>query len=150
MRLLVDGDASGHRDLLLDLSREHDVEIVWVHNPSHRAPAEEPGLRLTVVLADSASQAADMVLMNLAQAGDVVVTADLGLALVCVSKGAAAISTLGHWFRADEMSARMEFRALAARLRRGGEYLDRKPPHKRLDDWRLEQELRKALAKDEG
>jgi uncharacterized protein YaiI (UPF0178 family) len=77
-----------------------------------------------------------------------VVTGDLGLALVCVARGAAAISPRGFWFKAEEMESRMEFRALAARLRRGGEYLDRKPPRKRLDDWRFETELRRALAAD--
>jgi uncharacterized protein len=145
MRLLVDGDASGHRDLLIELSREHDVELVWVHNPSHRPPWPEPGLRLTVHLADGGSQAADMMLMNLAQPGDLVVTGDLGLASVCVVKGAAAISPRGFWFREDELAQRLEFRALAARLRRGGVQLDKKPAHRRLDDHRFEMELREAL-----
>lgn len=146
MRILVDGDASGHRDVILDLSREFDVEVVWVHNPSHRAPVPEPGLKLTVHLADGGSQAADMVIMNLAVPGDLVVTGDLGLASVCVVKGAAAISPRGFWFRAEDLGMKLEFRALAARLRRGGVNLDKKPPAKRLDDHRFEMELRAALA----
>jgi uncharacterized protein YaiI (UPF0178 family) len=146
MRILVDGDASGHRDLLLDLSREHDVEIVWVSNPSQRPPHPEPGLKLTIHLADGSSQAADIVVMNLAQAGDLVVTGDLGLAVVCVAKGAAAISPLGFWYREQDLHQRMEFRALAAKLRRGGIQLEHKPPKKRLDDYRFEMELRRALS----
>lgn len=145
MRILVDGDASGHRDAILELSREFGVEVVWVHNPSHRAPVPEPGLKLTVHLADGGSQAADMVLMNLAAPGDIVVTGDLGLASVCVAKGAAALSPRGFWFKAEELAGRLEFRALAARLRRGGVQLDRRPPHRRLDDHRFEMELREAL-----
>lgn len=146
MRVLVDGDASGHRDLILDLSREFDIEIVWVSNPSTRPPYPEPGLKLTIHLADGASQAADIVIMNLAVPGDIVVTGDLGLAMVCVSKGAAALSTLGFWYREDELQQRMEFRALAAKLRRGGVQLEHKPPKKRLDDYRFEMELRRALS----
>lgn len=146
MRILVDGDAAGHRDLILDLSREYDVEIVWVHNPSHRAPYPEPGLKLTVHLADGGPQAADIVIMNMAAPGDFVVTGDLGLASVCVTRGAAAISPRGFWFRAEDLGARLEFRALAARLRRGGVNLDKKPPKQRLDDHRFEMELRAALA----
>lgn len=146
MRILVDGDASGHRDVILDISREFDVEVVWVHNPSHRAPVPEPGLKLTVHLADGGSQAADMVIMNLAAPGDYVVTGDLGLASVCVAKGAAALSPRGFWFRAEDMAQRLEYRALSARLRRGGVNLDKKPPAKRLDDHRFEMELRAALA----
>lgn len=149
MRILVDGDSAGMRDRLIEAAREHDVELVWVHNPSQRPPWPEPGLRLTVHLADSATQAADMVIMNLAVAGDVVVTGDLGLASVCVSKGAAALSPRGFWFRVDEMVQRLEWRALATRLRRGGVHMDKKPPHRRLDDWRFDQELRRALAPGE-
>lgn len=145
MRLLVDGDASGHRDFMVSLARELDVALVWVHNPSHRPPQPEPGLRLETRLADGDKQAADVVLMNLAAVGDVVVTGDLGLALVCVAKGAAAISPRGFWYRPEDMERRMEFRALAARLRRGGAALEGKPPHRRLDDWRFEVELRRAL-----
>jgi len=146
MRLLIDGDASGHRDLLLDLSREHDVEIIWVSNPSSRPPVPEPGLKLTVHLADGGPQAADIVIMNLASPGDIVVTGDLGLALVCVAKGAATISTLGFWYREETLHQKMEFRALAAKLRRGGVHLEHKPPTKRLDDYRFEMELRRALS----
>jgi uncharacterized protein YaiI (UPF0178 family) len=148
VRILVDGDASGHKTYLAELAIETGVELVWVHNPSHRPPAPEPGLRLTVHLADAASQATDMVVMNLAGPDDIVVTGDLGLAMVCVAKGAAAISPRGFWYRAEELAARMEFRALAERLRRGGDFLDRKPPHRRLDDWRFEGELRRALGAD--
>jgi uncharacterized protein YaiI (UPF0178 family) len=145
MRILVDGDASGHRDVLLEIARDFDVEIVWVHNPSHRPPWPEEGLKLTVHLADGGSQAADMVIMNMAAPGDVVVTGDLGLASVCVVKGAAALSPRGFWFKAEELEQRLEFRALAARLRRGGVNLDKKPPQRRLDDHRFEMELRAAL-----
>ena len=148
MRVLVDGDSAGHRDLLVALAVETQVELVWVHNPSQRPPYPEPGLpiRLTVHLADAAAQAADMVLMNMAAAGDIVVTGDLGLASVCVAKGAAAISPRGFWYRHEDLMQRLEWRALGERLKRGGVHLDHKPPRKRLDDWRFEQELRQALS----
>jgi len=146
MRIVVDGDASGQRDVIVALAREFGVPLLWVHNPSHRPPVQQEGLDLRVHLADGGAQAADVVVMNFAAVDDIVVTGDLGLALVCVAKGAAAISPRGFWYRAEDMGTRMEFRALAARLKRGGEYLHHKPPHRRLDDWRFEQELRRALA----
>jgi len=83
--------------------------------------------------------------MNLSQPGDIVVTGDLGLASVCVVRGAAALSPRGFWFREDELLQRLEFRALAARMRRGGVNLEHKPPHRRLDDHRFELELRRAI-----
>lgn len=148
MRLLVDGDSSGHRDLIKGIARETKAELVWVHNPSHQPPSPEEGLSLTVHLADAGPQGADILLMNFARPEDIVVTGDLGLAMVCVAKGAAAISPRGFWYRAEEFQIRSEFRALAARLKRGGEYLHRKPKSVRLDDWRFESELRRALGAD--
>ncbi len=145
MRLLVDGDSAGHRELLLELAIEFDVEMVWVGNYSQRPPNPREGLRLLVKQVDIASQAADMVLMNDAGPGDLLITGDLGLASVCVTKGSGALSPKGFWFRKEDMMQRLEWRALSARLRRGGVQLDKVPARRRLDDWRFEQELRMAL-----
>ncbi len=143
---MVDGDASGHRGLLARLARETGVGLLWVHNPSQSPPSPEAGLDLEARRVDAASQAVDLEIMNAAGPGDIVVTGDLGLAMVCVAKGAAAISPRGFWYRAEELERRMEYRELAARLRRDGYRLDAKPPKVRLDDWRFEAELRRALA----
>ena len=145
MRILVDGDSSGHRDLLIALAREFDLEIVWVCNHANRPPWPEDGLKLTVRHMDVHDQAADIELMNLSRIDDIVITGDLGLASVCIVRGAAALSPRGFWFREDQLLERLEFRALAARLRRGGVNLDHKPPHRRLDDHRFELELRRAI-----
>jgi uncharacterized protein YaiI (UPF0178 family) len=145
MRILVDGDSSGHRDLLIAIVREFDLELVWVCNHASRPPWPEEGLKLTVRHMDVDAQAADMELMNLSRPGDIVITGDLGLASVCVVRGAAALSPRGFWFKEDHLLERLEFRALAARLRRGGVNLEHKPPHRRLDDHRFELELRRAI-----
>jgi uncharacterized protein YaiI (UPF0178 family) len=145
MRVLVDGDSSGHRDFLVALAKEMDGEMVWVCNHASRPPWVEPGSKLSVRHMDIASQAADMELMNLSRPGDIVVTGDLGLASVCVSRGAAALSPRGFWYRVEDMAQRLEWRALGARLRRGGVNLDKKPAATRLDDHRFEEELRHAL-----
>lgn len=145
MRILVDGDSSGHRDLLIATVREFDLEMIWVCNHASKPPWPEEGLKLTVRHMDVDAQAADMELMNLSRPGDIVVTGDLGLASVCVVRGAAALSPRGFWFKEDQLLERLEFRALAARLRRGGVNLEHKPPHRRLDDHRFELELRRAI-----
>ena len=145
MRILVDGDSSGHRDLLIKLAKEFGIELVWVCNYSSRPPWPEEGLKLTVRHLDEGGQMADMEIMNLSRPGDIVVTGDLGLASVCVVKGAGALSPRGFWFKQDELQQRLEFRALAARMRRGGVNLEHKPPHRRLDDHRFELELRRAI-----
>ena len=145
MRILVDGDSAGHRDVIIAAAKEHDSELIWVCNFATKPPWPEPGLKLTIRHMDVADQAADMELMNLSRAGDIVITGDLGLASVCVVRGAAALSPRGFWFRQEDLMARLEFRALAARMRRGGVNMEHKPPHRREDDHRFEMELKRAL-----
>lgn len=151
MRLLVDGDSCGHRQLIIELAKEYGIELHWVNNVSQNPPAPEEGLKLTSHLADIAKDAADMVLMNLAGPGDLVVTGDLGLATVVLAKGSAAISPRGHWFYHADIAQKMEFRHLRQEIKRQGRNLRGSTPKSRfLDAERFESELRHALEGDKG
>jgi hypothetical protein len=148
MKLLVDGDSAGRRDAVLDLAEEFGVEVHWVCNSHQKPPMPEPGrgYKLFTYLADDHRDAADMKIMNLSERGDLVVTADLGLALVCVSKGCAALSPRGHWYKHEELAEKMEFRHLRAEVKRRGGQLGGGPPKARKpDEIRFEEELRHAL-----
>ena len=143
--VLVDGDSAGHRKLLMELAIEFDAELVWVCNVLQSVPEKQAGLRLTVHQVDMHPQAADEKIMNLAAAGAVVVTGDLGLATVCIAKGAAAISPRGHWFWEDKLAQRMELRHLFTQQRRAGKRTHGPTGASHLDDERFEAELRDAL-----
>jgi uncharacterized protein YaiI (UPF0178 family) len=146
VRILVDGDSAGRRELIFSLAMEFGAEVHWVNNFSQDAPAARPGLKLSTYLSDKESQSTDIVLMNLASRGDLLVTGDLGLACVVVSKGCAAISPRGQWFRQEAIQQQMEFRHLRAERKRSGEFLGGGPrAYKREDELRLEDELRHAL-----
>ena len=146
MRLLVDGDSCGHRHLILDLAKEYAIELHWANNVSQNPPAEEEGLKLKVYLADAAREAADMILMNLAATGDVVVTGDLGLASVVIARGAAALSPRGHWYYHAELAQKLEFRHLRQEVKRRGGAMKSSAAKKRfLDEERFEAELRHAF-----
>ena len=146
MRILVDGDASGHRDLLISLAMEYGAELHWVNNLSQKPPVEREGLLLFTYLADRESQSADIIVMNLAQKGDLVVTGDLGLAAVVLSKGSVALSPRGHWFYAERIAGQLEHRHLLQERRRAGERPHGGPAAaRRVDELRFEEEIRKAL-----
>jgi uncharacterized protein YaiI (UPF0178 family) len=148
VRLLVDGDASGRRDIILDLAEEFDVEVHWACNIFQKAPVQEPGrnYRLFSYIADNERDAADLKLMNLASRGDLLITSDLGLAVVCTSKGCAALSPRGLWFREEDLARMMEFRHLRAKAKRRGEFVGGGPKKAKLwDEERFENELRRAL-----
>jgi uncharacterized protein YaiI (UPF0178 family) len=149
VRILVDGDSAGRRELIFALAIEFNAELHWVNNVSQNPPSPAEGLRLFTYLSDRASQSTDIVLMNLAGRGDLLVTGDLGLAYVAVGKGCAAISPRGRWFREEEMKEQMEFRHLRAEAKRSGEYLGGGPKaQRREDERRFEEELRRALDRE--
>jgi uncharacterized protein YaiI (UPF0178 family) len=146
MRILVDGDSAGRRELIFSLAMEYDAEVHWVNNFSQDPPAPREGLKLKTYLSDKQSQSTDILIMNLAQRGDLLVTGDLGLALVAVGKGCAALSPRGHWYREEDMKQHMEFRHLRAESKRSGKHLGGGPAaHKRIDEIRLEERMRQAL-----
>jgi hypothetical protein len=97
-----------------------------------------------VVVGDD-SQEADLKIMNLAEAGDVVITGDWGLASMVVGKRAKCLSPMGREFRPEKMGFLLEEREIKAKFRRGGGRT--KGPRKRTmeDDRRFEFCLEKAL-----
>lgn len=150
MRILVDGDSAGRRELIIALAMEYGAELHWVNNYSQDAPAQREGLKLFTYLSDKQSQSADIVLMNLAGRGDLLVTGDLGLACVVIAKGCAALSPRGHWFREEDIKQQMEFRHLRAERKRSGETLGGGPRGmRREDEIKFEDELRHALKGDD-
>jgi len=150
MRILVDGDSAGRRELIFSLAMEFGVEVHWVNNFSQDPPAGREGLKLKTYLSDKQSQSTDIMIMNLAGRGDLLITGDLGLACVAVGKGCAALSPRGHWYREEDIKQQMEFRHLRAEIKRGGENIGGGPKaYRRDDEMRLEEKLRHALQGDD-
>ena len=146
MRILVDGDSAGRRELIFQIAKDHDAEVHWVNNVSQNPPVAREGLKLTTYLSDRASQATDIVLMNMAAAGDIMITADLGLGMVAVSKGCAVLSPKGPWYREADIHQMLEFRHLRAEMKRRGEHMGGGPkPDRNMDEQRFDDELRHAL-----
>ena len=150
MRILVDGDSAGRREIIFALAMEFGAEVHWVNNYSQDAPAPREGLKLSTYQSDSQSQSTDIVLMNLAGRGDLMVTGDLGLACVVVAKGCAAMSPRGQWFREEQIQQQMEFRHLRAERNRAGQNIGGGPKaFRKEDEQRFEDELRHALKGDD-
>jgi uncharacterized protein YaiI (UPF0178 family) len=91
------------------------------------------------------SQEVDLKVMNLTEAGDVVVTGDWGLAAIVLGKGAKCLSPMGKEFHAEMMEFLLEEREAKAKFRRGGGRT--KGPRKRTlgDDRRFESSLERIL-----
>jgi uncharacterized protein YaiI (UPF0178 family) len=121
------------------LGRKHGIPVWTVASFDHDIESDHH-----VVVGDE-FQEADMRIMNLTEARDVVVTGDWGLAAMVLGKGAKSLSPMGKEFRSEKMEFLLEEREIKAKLRRGGGRM--KGPKKRTleDDRRFESCLEKIL-----
>jgi hypothetical protein len=116
MKILIDADACPRSALQIcvRLGRKYDIPVWTVASFNHRIESDHP-----VVVGDG-FQEADMKIVNLTEAGDVVVTGDWGLAAIVLEKGAKCLSPNGREFHREKMDFLLEERDLKARFRRGG------------------------------
>lgn len=137
MKIIVDADACPKGVLQICIKVAHDYAItVWtVASFNHNIESDHH-----VVVGD-ASQEADIRVMNLAQAGDVAVTQDWGLAAMLLGKGVKCLNPDGREFTNDNIEFLLEEREAKAKFRRGGGRT--KGPRKRTleDNGRFEDHL---------
>jgi len=117
MRILVDGDACPVKDEVIKVAERHALPVVIVANTWLRG---DHWLVEKVVVAEGAD-AADDVIVDRAEPGDVVVTADVPLAARCVAKGARAIDPRGRPFAEANIGMQVAMRDLMKSLRDAGE-----------------------------
>ncbi len=117
-RLFVDGDACPVKDEALRVAARHAMPTVIVSNGGLR-PSRDPMVRHVVVPKDP--DAADDWIVENAVAGDIVVTADIGLAARAIEKAAIVLAPDGRPFTADSIGMAVAMRDLKQHLRETGE-----------------------------
>jgi hypothetical protein len=141
MKILIDADACPRSVLQIctRLGQQYDLPVWTVASFNHEIESNHH----TVVGDDF--QEADLKIMNLTKAGDVVVTGDWGLAAMVMGKGARCLSPMGKEFRPEKIGFLLEEREVKAKFRRGGGRT--KGPKKRTfeDDRLFELYLEKIL-----
>ena len=119
MRILVDGDAlpAPIRDILFRAAQRVRVPLVLVMNQVMRTPQSE---YITCEAVPHGPDVADDRIVEKAQPGDLVVTADIPLADRVVAKGALAVNPRGTLYTEDNIKQRLATRNLMDDLRTGG------------------------------
>ncbi len=141
MKVLLDADAcpKSVRQICFKLGSKYDVPVWTVASFNHNIESDNH------VIVGNASQEADLKLMNLTEAGDIIITQDWGLAAMVLGKGAKCLSPMGHRFHPEKIDFLLEERELKAKHRRAGGRT--KGPKKRLpqDDKHFECSLENIL-----
>ena len=141
MKLIVDADACPKSvlQICMKLAGDYSIPVWTVASFNHNIVSEHH------VVVGNSSQEADIRVMNLAQAGDVAVTQDWGLAAMLLGKGVHCLSPAGREFDPAKIEFLLEEREAKAKFRRGGGRT--KGPKKRVteDDQKFEACLQNIL-----
>ncbi|ABC91009.1 hypothetical conserved protein [Rhizobium etli CFN 42] len=116
--IYVDADACPVKPEVLKVAERHGLEVTFVANSGLR-PSRDPMVRNVIV--SNAFDAADNWIAERAGAGDVVVTADVPLAVRCVATGAFVSGPTGRVFDETNIGMASAMRDLGAHLRETGE-----------------------------
>lgn len=116
MKVLVDADACPRKvlDIIKELQEEYNFRLVTIASFNHNITGTEH-----IVVGDE-YQAADMAVVNLTNKGDIVVTADFGLASLVLGKGARAVCPSGRIYNNDQIDLLLEERHVKEKIRRSG------------------------------
>ena len=139
MRILVDADACPVKAII---AREASgVEVLWFATVDH----EQADAARWVIVAGG-RDAVDHALFGRVRAGDLVVTADYGLAALCLGRGALALHPDGRRYTEEALPELLTERYLSARVRRAGGRTRGPRPRTAADDAAFRTALRGILA----
>jgi uncharacterized protein len=139
MKILVDADACPVKEIVVEVALEFGCHVVMISNPSHLIP-DYPGAEWIIV--EGTSQSADIELVNRTTSGDVLITADYGVAAMAMAKGGRPLSPRGHIYkedRIDGMLAKRHFQKIAAK---NGQKFKGPSKHTDEDNQRFRRSLR--------
>lgn len=119
MQIYVDADGfpNAAKDLLIRTAKRLGALVVFVANKQIRY---EPSVIISSIIVPEGPDLADDRIVELAQPGDLVITADIPLADRVVAKGAFALNYRGKLYTEDNIKDRLAMRDLMNQLRDGG------------------------------
>ncbi len=126
MKILVDADACPVVAQTIELATRYSTAVILFCDAAHEMNREGAD---TVIVAKGADSA-DFALVNRAEAGDIVITQDYGLAAMALAKRACVLDQNGRSYTADNIDALLLSRHTARKIRQAGGRL--RGPSKRV------------------
>ena len=116
MKIIVDADACPVKNEIVQTARKYDIEVIMVCDTAH---VISDGYS-NVITVDKGSDSADFKIVNISEAGDIVITGDYGVAAMALSKGAKALGNSGVIYTRFNIDSFLAQRHLAKENRRKG------------------------------
>lgn len=146
MQVWVDADACPVvvKDMLFRDARRVEVCVTLVANQYLRTP---PSRFIKALQVPSGFDAADRRIVELAEHGDLVITADIPLAADALDKGAYVLDPRGGWFSRENIRERLTMREVMDQLRGSGVETGGPPPYSAQDSKTFASQLDRFLAR---
>lgn len=130
MRIYVDADACPVVKITEQVARKYELPVTLLCDTNHILTSDYSEVRVIGAGAD----AVDLALINLCQAGDIVVTQDYGVAAMALGKKAYVIHQNGWQYNAGNIDILLMKRHMAKKARRSKKKLYLKGPAKRTEE----------------
>ena len=143
-QIYVDADACPVKDEVVRVAGRHGLVVIFVANFGLR-PSRDPMIRNIVV--PQGADAADDWIVEHAEAGDIVVTADIPLARRAIDKGTTVLGPTGRPFTPDSIGMALAMRDLNQHRRETGESRGINPGFTARDRQNFLQALDEAVVK---
>jgi len=137
MKIVVDADACPVKREIESLAKKHKIDVIMVCDTSHIITSDYS----RVIMVDKGADSVDFALINMVNAGDIVVSQDYGVAAMALAKKAAAIGNSGRIYTQFNIDAMLNQRFLSNENRRKGGKFTRGPKAPVIDKNRFTDSL---------
>lgn len=145
MKIYVDADACPVVQIIEKVAKEKNILVCLLCDTNHVLRSDYSEVKVVGAGAD----AVDYALINLAKAGDIIVSQDYGVAAMALGKGCFAIHQSGKWYTNENINQLLMERHMAKTARRASSKHHIKGPKKRTkeDNLRFEEAFRRLVEK---
>ncbi|MFD2044170.1 YaiI/YqxD family protein [Ornithinibacillus salinisoli] len=147
MKIYVDADASPVKDIVIQVAKEAQLEVVLVKSFSHFSHDEEIAGVQTIYV-DTGADAADYRIMQMAQKNDIIITQDYGLASLGLGKGCIVLHHKGFAYTNENIDRLLQTRHVSAKARRSGQKTKGPKPFTEQERQMFKELLEKTVKKN--
>lgn len=147
MKIYVDADASPVKDIVIEVAKKHEIQVVLVKSISHYSHDEQP-IGVETIYVDTGADAADYRIMELAKQKDLIITQDYGLASLGLGKGCLVLHHKGFAYTNENIDQLLQTRHLSAKARRSGQKTKGPKPFTDEDRRKFKLLLEKTIQKN--
>lgn len=141
-KILIDADGCPVVDAAVKIAQENKIECIIICDTSHSFQKE--GAKTITV--SKGPDSVDFALVNMVQAGDIVITQDYGLAAMCMARRAVPISQNGMIYDNDNIDSLLMARHTAKKIREAGGRLKGNKKRQESANVEFEEKLRMLIA----